>query len=204
MKTQLLRIALVVVAVSGISVSASATDEYTIDQTHSSISFTVRHMVVSKVRGSFTEVSGAILYDADDPTKSSVNATIPAASINTANEGRDKHLRGEDFFDADKFPQLSFVSTAVRKNDQGLALVGDLTMHGVTRSIEIPFQVNGPIIDGRGNLRMGIEAEPVVIDRKDYGIEWNRVLDGGGLSVGNEVTVEINLEAIHKMKTGNE
>lgn len=179
-----------------LSMPASAAERYVIDSTHSSISFSIRHMVVSKVRGSFTSFEGAIEYDANDPSSSSVAVTIATESIDTANDKRDDHLRNPDFFDAESYPQITFSSSEVRRTNSGYLLKGTLDMHGVQKVLEIPFEINGPINDPWGNTRMGIESSPIVINRKDFGILWNKALDGGGVVVGEEVTVEIALEAI--------
>jgi polyisoprenoid-binding protein YceI len=175
-----------------------AGDEYTIDQAHSSVSFTVRHMVVSKVRGSFAELEGVIKYLPEDPTSSSVQVTIKPESINTGDEKRDAHLRNPDFFDVEKYPEMTFASSNVGTSGDGFVLTGVLTMHGVSREVEIPFKVNGPIQDPWGNTRMGVEAEPITLDRKDFGLTYNRALEGGGLVVGDEITVEIALEAVRR------
>lgn len=181
-----------------IAIPAAAADTYAIDGAHSSVGFTVRHMVVSKVRGSFTEIKGSIQYDSEDVTKSSVSVTIPAESVNTANSDRDEHLRNADFFDVENHPELSFVSSSVSKKGDGFLLEGMLTMHGVSKPVEIPFQVNGPIQDPWGNTRMGIETEAITLDRRDFGLTWSKTLETGGLVVGDEITIEINLEAVMK------
>jgi polyisoprenoid-binding protein YceI len=153
-------------------------------------------MVVAKVRGSFSDIEGAIQFSQAQPESSSVAVTIKPESINTGDEKRDAHLRNPDFFDVEKYPTITFSSSAVKKKENGFVLNGELTMHGVTREIEIPFKINGPIQDPWGNSRLGIEAEPITLDRKDFGITFNKALDGGGVMVGNEVTIEIALEAV--------
>ncbi|MBN2226096.1 MAG: polyisoprenoid-binding protein [candidate division Zixibacteria bacterium] len=170
-------------------------EKFTIDQTHSSVGFSVKHLVITNVKGSFTNFSGTIMYDAADIAKSSVSVTINAESINTNDEGRDKHLRSADFFEVEKYPEITFVSTKIEKTENGLVAHGNLTMHGVTKVIAIPFEIAGPIADPWGKSRMGIEAS-LTIDRKDFGITWNKVLDSGGLTVGNEVKIELNIAAI--------
>ena len=174
---------------------AFGADKFTIDQTHSSIGFSVKHLVITNVKGSFTDFSGSIMYDSADITKSSVSVTIKAGSIDTNDDARDKHLRSTDFFDVEKYPEITFVSSKIEKTDDGLIAHGKLTMHGVTKVIAIPFEIAGPIAGPWGKTRMGVEAS-ITIDRKDFGITWNKLLDSGGLTVGNEVKIELNIEAI--------
>ncbi|MDZ7361072.1 MAG: YceI family protein [candidate division KSB1 bacterium] len=171
-----------------------AQQKFEIDRSHSNIGFTVRHMLVAKVSGSFTDFSGTILYDEKDITKSSVNVTIKTASINTQNERRDNHLRSEDFFNAATDSVITFVSKSVKKSKGGYIAVGDLTIRGVTREIELPFNIIGTIKEPRGT-RMGIEAA-MTLNRFDYGVKWDRKLDNGGLVVSNEVQINVAVEAI--------
>jgi len=168
--------------------------EYKLDKAHSSVSFTIRHMVVSKVRGNFKEFSVAIAAD-EDLTKWSVTAVIKAASIDTDNKKRDDHLRSADFFDVAKFPEITFKTTAIKKMGDNYVAHGQLTMHGVTKDMEVPFEVLGEVEGPGGKTRMGIEAK-TKLDRKDYGLTWNRTMDKGGLVVGNEVKIEILLELV--------
>jgi polyisoprenoid-binding protein YceI len=152
-------------------------------------------MLISTVRGSFSGVAGEIVYDPDDPTRSSVRVEIDAASIDTGNKDRDNHLKGPDFFDVANYPKITFESTKVEKRGDNWVAYGQLTIKGVTREIAIPFRLNGPIKDPWGNLRIGVEAETITLNRQDFGISWNQVLDAGGLAVGNEVSVYISAEA---------
>lgn len=175
-----------------------AVTEYELDKAHSSVSFTIRHMVVSKVRGSFNDFN-VTLKEGADITESSVTAVIKAASIDTGNEKRDNHLRSADFFDVEKFPEIVFKSLAVKKKGDKYELWGKLTMHGVTKNIIIPFEILGKMTDRGGNTRMGVEAH-LTLDRTEYGLKWNRTLDKGGLVVGTEVKIEILLELIAKKK----
>ena len=175
-----------------VSVGALAVDVYEIDKDHSSANFTVRHMMVSNVHGRFTQVSGTISYDEKDVTKSSVTAVIKTASINTDNGSRDQHLRSADFFDTGKFPLATFKSTRVEKRDKGLVAIGDLTIKGVTKQVEMPFEIskaNTPF-----GVRIGVNAT-LKINRQDFGVKYNETLDNGGLAVGNEVTLDLNVEA---------
>jgi len=186
---------MMVAAILFIAGAATGAEKYQIDRTHSSITFSVKHLVITNVKGAFNDFSGSISYDADDITKSTVNVTIKVESIDTNDESRDDHLRNPDFFDVEKYPEITFVSDKIEKNDDGLIVHGKLTMHGITKEIAIPFTIAGPITGPRGNTRMGVEAS-LKIDRKDFGITWNKVLDTGGLTVGNEVKIELNIEAI--------
>lgn len=167
---------------------------YKIDPAHSSINFAVRHMMINEVRGRFTDFAGTITYDDKDVTKSSVEFTAKAASINTDVARRDEHLRTPDFFDAAKYPELIFKSKRVeRRGADEYVAVGDFTMRGVTKEIAIPFKVWGAVKNPRGT-RIGVEAR-TVLDRRDYGITWGQTLEGGGLAVSNDVRIELLLEA---------
>jgi len=174
-----------------------ALQEFKSDKAHSSVVFSIRHMMVSKVEGRFNDFDVTIMADTADITKSTATAVIKAVSIDTDNEQRDTHLRSADFFDVQKFPEITFKSLAVKKKDNNYVLWGTLTMHGVTKNIEIPFEILGHITDPQGNTRVGIEGK-VTLDRKDYGLTWNKTLDQGGMMVGNEVTVDILLEMVGK------
>jgi polyisoprenoid-binding protein YceI len=170
---------------------------YAIDPAHSSIGFTVRHLMLNNVRGRFTDFAGTIIHDDKDITKSSVEFTAKVASINTDVARRDEHLRAPDFFDAVKYPELTFKSKRIeRRNKNSYVAIGDFTLRGVTKEIAIPFTLNGALKEARGGgYRIGVEAA-TVINRQDYGVSWSRALDGGGLAVANEVNVELMLEAV--------
>lgn len=170
--------------------------ELAIDSAHSSVSFKVTHLVVSTVRGSFQAIEGTINLDEKDMTKSSVEVTIAANSVNTGNEKRDEHLRSADFFDTEKFDAITFKSKSIEKNGSGYVATGDLTIKGNTREMRLPFEMNGPITDPWGNTRIGVHIIPVTIDRQDFGLTWSKTLEAGGLMVGNDVTIEIDLEAV--------
>ena len=180
------------VAVPRMALSA---ERYEIDPAHTSIGFAVRHLVINKVRGSFKTFSGEIFYDEKDITKSSVSVTIQAASISTDHQKRDKHLRSPEFFDVERFPLITFRSTRVERRADGYVAVGTLTMHGISREIALPFTLLGRVKDPWGNTRIGVEAS-LTLNRQDYGVSWSKTMDNGGLVVGNEVRIEINLEAI--------
>jgi polyisoprenoid-binding protein YceI len=170
-----------------------------IDPSHSSFEFKIRHLTVSNVKGTFTKPKAAITIDDQDVTKLKVEVTIDAASVNTGNTMRDDHLRGPDFFDVTKYPEITFVSKKVTKVDPDrLKVTGNLTIRGVSR--EITMDVEGPtpeVKDPSGNFRRGATATGK-INRKDFGLTWNRVLDTGGVVVGDEVTIYVEVELIKK------
>ena len=184
-------------AVAGLVLMAGAAsasvDVYVIDAAHSEASFQVRHLV-TKVRGRFTDLSGAVRVDRDNPAASEVEFRIKTASIDTANEQRDTHLRSPDFFDVVKHPEITFRSSDVEpKGDDTYAVTGTLTMHGVSKEVVLFVQHLGFMTGPGGGEKGGFETA-VTLDRKDYGIVWNKALDTGGFILGDEVKVEINLE----------
>lgn len=169
---------------------------YKIDPVHSSVHFSVRHMMVSNVRGEFTSVSGNLVFDSENPASSSVEATIEVASINTCDAQRDTHLKSADFLDVDKCPTITFRSTKVAAHKGGGEVTGELTIHGVTRPITL--EVEGPtaeIKDPWGNQRIGASAK-TSLSRKDFGLTWNTALETGGVLVGDEVKITIDVEAV--------
>lgn len=170
---------------------------YEIDTAHSEVGFKVRHMMAGKTSGRFTKFTGTIEYDAKDPSKWSTKAVIEAASIDTANEKRDGHLKSEDFFDVAKHPTMEFVSTGVKgwKGGKG-KLLGKLTLHGVTKDIVLDLESN-PEADAMGGERTGFTAR-TKIDRREFGVVWNKTLDKGGLAVGNDVEITLEIEAVVK------
>ncbi|MDQ3803364.1 MAG: YceI family protein [Acidobacteriota bacterium] len=170
--------------------------EYNIDPAHSIIGFSIRHLEIAWVEGRFKDFKGTIRYDERDVTKSSVEFSAKVASIDTGVEPRDKHLRTADFFDVEKFPEMTFKSKRVeRTGKDGYVLHGDLTLKGVTKQVALPFAVTGAIKDPWGNTRFGVQAQ-TKLDRRDYGITFGQALEGGGLDIGNEVTIELQLEAV--------
>ena len=173
-----------------------AADKYTIDPAHCHIGFSVRHLVINNIRGRFTDYEGSIIYDEQDITQSSVEITIKAQSVNTDVQPRDEHLRTSEFFDAAKFPDITFKSTRVEKRGSGFAAIGIFTMHGIAKEITIPFKINGKS-NFQGGTHLGVEGT-VVIDRRDFGMSWSATLDNGGLVVGNDVTIELNIEAVRQ------
>jgi polyisoprenoid-binding protein YceI len=170
--------------------------DYKIDPAHSIIGFAIRHLEINWVEGRFKDFAGTIHYDDADVTKSSVEFTAKVESIDTGIEPRDKHLRTADFFEVEKYPEMTFKSTRVeRQGKNRYVLHGDFTLKGVTKQVALPFTITGAIKDGRGTTRFGIEAQ-TVINRRDYGITWGKALEVGGLDVGNEVTIKLHLEAL--------
>jgi polyisoprenoid-binding protein YceI len=171
-------------------------DKFTIDQAHSSIEFSVRHLVISNVTGKFKDFSGTLMFDENDITKSSIEVTIKTESLDTENNDRDNHLRSPDFFDAAKYPEITFKSNGVVKSKDGQYMLhGILDMHEVKKEISIPFEFIGKVVGPRGKTRLGFEGS-TKIDRQDFGIAWNKVLDNGGLIAGNEIKITLNIEAI--------
>jgi polyisoprenoid-binding protein YceI len=170
--------------------------DYNIDPAHSIIGFAIRHLEINWVEGRFKDFKGTIHFDDSDVTKSSVEFTAKIESIDTGVEARDKHLRTADFFDAAKYPEMTFKSTKVeRKGKDSYVLYGDFTLKGVTKQIQLPFTMTGAIKDPWGNTRFGIQAQ-TRINRRDYNITYGNAMANGGLDVGNEVTIELRLEAV--------
>jgi polyisoprenoid-binding protein YceI len=169
---------------------------WVIDAAHSEAQFTVRHMMIAKVRGHFSKVSGKIELDPENLSRSSVEVTIDAASIDTREPQRDAHLRSADFLDVEKFPEIAFRSRTVAPQGGGrLTIVGDLTIHGVTREIALDAREEGTGKDPWGNERIGFSAT-TRIDRREFGLEWNQALETGGLLVGHDVDISIEVEGI--------
>jgi polyisoprenoid-binding protein YceI len=183
-----------VVTLSGVNVTFAA-DIYKVDTIHTNVGFTVRHLVINKVRGKFNEFSGTILYDEKDITKSSLKGTIQVDSIDTDHPKRDQHLRSPDFFDAENHKEITFASTRVEKEDEGYVLVGNLTMRGTSKEIRVPFEITGKIVDFQKRTVIGFEAA-LRINRQDFGISYSKTMDNGGLVVGNTVNIELVGEAI--------
>ncbi|MGO9262809.1 MAG: YceI family protein [Bryobacteraceae bacterium] len=171
---------------------------YQIDPTHSGAHFSVRHMMITNVRGEFTKVSGKILWDSENPANSSIEASIDATSISTRDPQRDGHLKSPDFFDVEKFPEIQFRSTQVQSTEGGLEVTGHLTIHGVTHSVVL--EVEGPTPETRdpwGYVRIGASAT-AKIDRKDFGLTWNSALETGGVLVGDQVKISIEMEGVRQ------
>ena len=183
-------------AVNGLTLPSTGT--FVLDNSHTEVGFIARHLMVSKVRGRFTDFEGTIVV-ADDPSESSVEVTIQAASINTNDENRDKHVRTNDFLSTDEFPALTFRSTKVELSSGGDWKVnGDLTVRGVTRPIVLDVQFEGVIQDPWGNQRLGFTASGE-IDRNDFGVSFNAALETGGFVVSPKVKLEIEAEAVRQV-----
>ena len=177
---------------------------YDIDPAHTSAQFAIRHLMVSTVRGDFRKVTGTVNLDEKDVTKSTVEATIDVASINTGNEKRDTHLRSPDFFDVAKFPSMTFKSKQIQKAGEGkYKITGDLTLRGVTKEVVLEFEGNlTPVKDPMGKTRIGGMAT-TKINRKDFGLAWNKALETGGVMVGDEATITIDTELTQQQAAAN-
>jgi polyisoprenoid-binding protein YceI len=170
--------------------------DYNIDPAHSIIGFSIRHLEINWVEGRFKDFKGTVHYDEKDVTKSSVEFTAKVESIDTGVEPRNAHLRTADFFDVAKYPEMTFKSTRVEcKGKDSYVLQGDFTLKGVTKQISLPFTITGAIKDPWGNTRFGINAQ-TKINRRDYGVNYGNAMENGGLDVGNEVTIGLQLEAV--------
>jgi polyisoprenoid-binding protein YceI len=169
-----------------------------IDPAHSSASFSIRHMMLAKVHGGFTRLSGSLKLNGRDLTQSSAEAVIETASIDTREPKRDEHLRSADFFDAQKFPTITFKSKGVRQAGDGLQVTGDLNLHGVTREVQLEVEgLDTEAKDPWGNIKIGASAT-TKIKRKDFGLSWNAALETGGVLVGDDVTITLELQFVKK------
>jgi polyisoprenoid-binding protein YceI len=176
-------------------VELPAVGSYALDASHSQVGFAVRHLMVSKTRGRFSDFAGTVEI-AENPLESSVAVTIQTASIDTRDEQRDGHLRSGDFFDAEAFPTITYQSRSVRQTGEGEYLVdGDLTVKGVTRSVPLELTFEGGATDPWGGVRLGFSAK-AELDREAFGLSWNQALETGGVLVGKKVTIEIEAEAV--------
>lgn len=172
---------------------------YDVDPDHSTVEFRVAHMVISKTTGRFADYSGFVELDPETTTVKTIEATIKTASVNTNHEKRDGHLRGPDFFDAEKFPTMTYKLKSYQRTEDGYTAVGDLTLRGVTKEIALVGNFNGVTKDPWGNVRTGFNAEGK-INRKDFGMVWNKTLDNGGLVVGDDVFIKLDIECIKAKK----
>ncbi len=168
---------------------------WNIDTSHSSVHFTVRHMVISKVRGGFTKWSGTLDFDPEHPEATSIAVKIETASIDTHEAQRDGHLRSPDFFDAEKFPTITFESKKIDRAGDTFRVTGDLAMHGVTKPVTLEAEFLGAGKDPWGNQRAGFTAHGK-LDRREFGLQWNQVLEAGGLLVGDTIDIAIDVEAV--------
>jgi polyisoprenoid-binding protein YceI len=175
--------------------TTQTTKTYALDPSHTTAEFVVRHLMITKVRGRFTSVAGTIEVPEGSSVPVSVDVSIDTASIDTREEQRDGHLKSVDFFEAEKYPKITFKSTGVDGSGDAFKVRGDLTIHGVTREVVLDTTFEGRTIDPYGNERIGYEAH-TKISRKDYGLGWNMALETGGVVVGDEVKIELNVEAI--------
>jgi polyisoprenoid-binding protein YceI len=171
---------------------------WTVDPIHSSVGFKIKHMMIATVRGQFSEFEGTIVAAEDDPAHSHVMGSVKVASIDTGNADRDAHLRSPDFFDADRYPDITFESTRIRHIDGGtFSLAGDLTVKDVTREIEMEARVEGAATDPWGMQRVGVSVRGT-INRTDFGLKWQERLAAGGMLVGEDVTIQIDISAIRR------
>ncbi|HYP13547.1 MAG TPA: YceI family protein [Bryobacteraceae bacterium] len=173
----------------------TATTTWNLDPVHSVAEFKVKHMMISNVKGQFTGITGVLTLDEQDMARSQVSATIDVSTINTREAQRDTHLKSADFFDVEHFPTMTFESTQVKRTgDNELSVAGDLSIHGITR--QVTFQVDGPSAAGKdpwGNTRIGLSAT-TRINRREFGLAWNAALEAGGILVGEDVTITLDLE----------
>jgi len=169
----------------------SQASEYIIDSAHSNIGFSIKHLMISNVKGTFKSFDAELEFDEKTKTFTNMFATIETTSIDTGIKKRDDHLRSSDFFDVQKYPTIVFEMTSI--NDD--IITGDITIHGVKKEIKLTSTIHGVIKDSQGNLRVGFTLEGA-LNRKDFGLSWNKLLEGGGLTVGEKVTITIDVEAI--------
>ena len=174
----------------------SESNQWLIDGSHSNAHFTVKHMMITNVRGEFTKLEGKVSYDPAKPEATQVEASIDVASISTREEKRDGHLKSPDFFDAEKFPKITFKSKSAKAKGSDLAVTGDLSIHGVTKEVVLEIEEpSAPSTDPFGNVRVGATAT-TKIKREDFGLTWNAALEAGGVLVGNEVKITIDISLI--------
>jgi polyisoprenoid-binding protein YceI len=175
--------------------AAHAADVFTVDTAHSDVTFRIRHLI-STVSGTFNEFDARIVMDLENLDASSVHFTIEADSIDTRNDKRDEHLRSEDFFDVETYPEITFDSSKIVRTGEGVFdVTGTLTMHGVSRQLTLPVTFQGTMASPWGDTRAGFSTS-TTLNRKDFGISWNKTLDAGGMVLGETVDVEISLEAV--------
>ena len=186
-----------VAAATLLSPAFALASTWNVDASHSTAGFAVRHMMISKTRGQFNKVTGKVNLDDKDVTKSTVEASIDVASIDTNEPKRDEHLRSPDFFDVAKFPNMTFKSTKVEKAGAGLKIAGELSMHGVTKPVTFETAVTEPTKNPGGMTVRGVEAK-TKISRKDFGLTWNKALETGGVVVGDEVEITLDVELVQE------
>lgn len=170
--------------------------DYSVDVSHSSVNFQIKHLAISKVNGSFPGFEGTFTYDPDKPEATRADAVIQLASVNTGNEKRDEHLQSPDFFDVAQFPTMTFTTTSVKmKSAEEGTVTGDLTLHGVTKPVTLDLEISGMATDPWGNERVGASLSGE-INRKDWGLTWNKAMETGGLLVGEDVKITLEIEGI--------
>ena len=197
-KTNSMKKLLLLSAIALMSLATNAQTNWAVDGMHSSVKFSVSHMMISEVEGIFKKFDGAIVSAKPDFTDAKVNFTVDVNSINTDNEMRDKHLKSDDFFNAEKYPNMTFVSTSFKKvNAKSYVLEGNMTIRDVTKKIKYTVTYGGTGKDPYGNVKAGFKAT-TKISRKAYGLKWNTLTEAGGAMVGDEITITLNLEFAQK------
>ena|ERR1051326_2330730 len=196
------KIILLATILAAFGMTQAQTTSWQIDPVHSSVSFSVDYMVLTEVTGRFNEFSGTLQQEGEDFTKSSVTLDIKASSINTENEKRDGHLRSADFFDVQKYPELLFASKSFEKaSENTYRITGDLTMHGITKPIVISAKYTGKAKDPWGNMRQGFKGT-ASLDRTDFGVKYNSALESGGLLIGKDVSIVLNIQLVKQQPAG--
>lgn len=182
---------------------AAESSDWTIDTPHAAASFSVKHMMLSNVSGSFGKITGTVKYDGKHLDKASVEATVDATSVNTRDEHRDEHLKSPDFFDTAKYPTITFKSTKIEPGKDGFKIAGDLTIHGVTKSVVLNAEPLSAPVKAHGSLHIGTSATTTV-NRKDFGLNFNKTLDNGGAIVGDSVKITLDIEIKQKLDEAGE
>ncbi len=197
MKSRISKTAIAIAMLIALPVLAHA-DTWQIDPAHTNVEFTVRHMMISNVKGQFQKTTGTITTNGSDPASATIDATIDASSVDTRVERRDNHLKSPDFLDVAKYPTITFKSTKVEADGPGkFKVTGDLTLHGVTKPVVLDVESSGAPVKVMGGLHAGASAT-TKIKRSDFGLTWNKALETGGVVVGDEVAISIDVEAIKK------
>jgi len=197
MKSWISKTAIAIAMLATLPVLAHA-DTWNIDPAHTNVEFSVRHMMISNVKGQFQKTSGTITTNGSDPASATIDATIDASSVDTRVERRDMHLKSPDFLDVAKYPTITFKSTKVEAaGPNKWKVTGDLTLHGVTKPVVLDVESSGPPVNVMGNTRAGASAT-TQIKRSDFGLSWNKALEAGGVMVGDEVAITIDIEAVKK------
>ncbi|KQO62962.1 YceI family protein [Curtobacterium sp. Leaf261] len=179
-------------AITASTIPGYVAGTWVLDPTHSEVAFSVRHLAISKVKGKF-EKFDATLETSENPLDTKITATIEITSVNTGQEQRDGHLRTSDFFSADEFPEITFTSKSIREDGDDLLVDGDLTLKGVTKPVTLTTEFGGITTDGYGQTKLGVEAT-TKIDRTEFGVTWNAATEAGGLTLGNDVTITLDLQ----------